>query len=220
MNASKTTTTTTRRLSQACPLFLVRHLCCEMDPSWQPVTGAAQRRRGRRLRAAWRHEQQSIAQALAAYTHHSALRRPTMARAGGWERAVLHGQVPEHPTPPGGAGTEYFSLDVEDVPAAGSRPDRLSAVSGPQERVLRRTVEQIVDCVPVVPLHHTSEPQMVDSVVDVLKILDHSLPGGKAGKATGCPGRSWTTLFLAGRPGRPQGALALYAPCRSALLAS
>ena len=94
-------------------------------------------------------------------------------------------------------GTEYFSHDVEDVPAAGSRPDGLSAVSGPQERVLRRTVEQIVDCVPVVPLFHTSEPQMVDSVVDVLKILDHSLPGGKAGKATRVP---W--LFMRHAPPR------------------
>ena len=26
--------------------FLLCHLCCEMDPSWQPRTGAAQRRRG------------------------------------------------------------------------------------------------------------------------------------------------------------------------------
>ena len=60
-------------------------------------------------------------------------------------------------------------------------------LSGPQEWVLRRTVEQIVDCVPVVRLLYTSEPQMVDSVVDVLKILDHSLPGGKAGKATTVP---------------------------------
>ena len=67
-----------------------------------------------------------------------------MARAGGWERAVLHGHVPEHPAPQA-AGTEYFSLDVEDVPAAGSRPDRLFAVTGPQARVQRRTVQQIVD---------------------------------------------------------------------------
>ena len=153
-----------------------------MDFSWQPVTGAAQRRRGRRLRAAWRHEQQSIAQALAAHTHHSAPLRQTMARAGWWERAALHGHVPEHPTSQA-AATEYFSLDVEDVPAAGSRPDRLFAVSGPQDWVQRRTVEQIVDCVPIVPLLHTSELQMVDSVVEVPKILDHSVPGGKAGSA-------------------------------------
>ena len=129
--------------------------------------------------------------ALAAFSHHSALRRPTMARARGWEQAILHGHVLEHPTSQA-AGTEYFSLDVEDVPAAGSRPDRLSAVSGPQELVLRRTVEQIVGCVPVVPLLHTSEPQ-----VDVLKILDHSLLGGKAGKATRVP---W--LFMRHAPPR------------------
>ena len=53
--------------------------------------GAAMRRRQRRLRAAWRHEQQSIAMALAAALRHSrdggpvtnaAPRRLTTARAG------------------------------------------------------------------------------------------------------------------------------------------
>ena len=92
-----------------------------MDLSWQPSRSAAQRRRGRRLRAARRHEQQSIAQALAVYTHHSAPRRQTMARAGAWVRDEVHGQVLEEPTPQA-AGTEYFSLDVEDVPAARLRP--------------------------------------------------------------------------------------------------
>ena len=58
-----------------------------------------------------------------------------MARAGRWERAVLHGHVPEHPTPQA-AGTEFFSLEVEDVLAAGSRPDRLAGVR-PQERAAR-----------------------------------------------------------------------------------
>ena len=63
------------------------------------------------------------------------------------------------------------------MPAArGSRPDWLSAVSGPQERVPRHTVEQIVDIVPVVPLLHVPAPQTVDSVVEVPKILDKSLP--------------------------------------------
>ena len=62
-----------------------------------------------------------------------------MSRAGSWERAVLHSHVPEHPTPQA-AGTEYFSLDVEDVPAAGSRSDRLFEVR-PQVQVLQHTVE-------------------------------------------------------------------------------
>ena len=75
--------------------------------------------------------------------------------------------------PPQAAGTEYFSLDVEDVPAAGSRPDRLFAVSGPQERVLRHTVEQMGDCVPVVPSLVVLVPQMVDQPVVVLQGLDN-----------------------------------------------
>ena len=56
---------------------------CKMDLRWQPVTGAAQRRKGRWLRAALRHERQSIAMALAEFTHHSS-RGQRMARAGGW----------------------------------------------------------------------------------------------------------------------------------------
>ena len=61
----------------------------------------------------------------------------------------------------------YYPMDVDEVPVAGSRPDR---------RVQQRTVEQIVDIVPVVPLLHVPAPQTVDSVVEVLKILDKSLP--------------------------------------------
>ena len=45
--------------------------------------------------------------------------------------------------PPQAAGTEYFSLDVEDVLAAGSRSDRLFAESGPQDRVQRRTCSRL-----------------------------------------------------------------------------
>ena len=53
------------------------------------------------------------------------------------------GQVPEHPTSQA-AGTQYYSMDVDDLPAAGgSRPDRLTEVR-PQERVQRHTVEQII----------------------------------------------------------------------------
>ena len=146
-----------------------------MDTSWQPVTGAAQRRRGRRLRAAWRHEQQSIAQALAAYTHHAAPRGQSMARAGGWVRDDVHGRVPGEPSPQE-PGTQHFFLDDDSVPElGGSRPDRLVDVR-PQERVTRRIVEQTVDIVPVVQLLHVPVPQMVDSVVEVLKILDKSVP--------------------------------------------
>ena len=62
--------------------------------------------------------------------------------AGCGKREVQHGQVTEHPTPQL-AGIEYFSLDVEDVPATGSRPDRLAGVR-PQERVQQHFVDQFV----------------------------------------------------------------------------
>ena len=54
----------------------------------------------------------------------------------------------------------------------GSRLDRLSGVR-PQERVPRRIVEQIVDSAPVLPLLHDPDlvPQMVDSVVEVLRFF-------------------------------------------------
>ena len=141
-----------------------------MDLSWQPVTGAAQRWRVRRQRAAWRHEQQSIAQALAAHTHHSAPQRQTMARAREWERAAPHAHAREHPTPQA-AGTEYFSLDVEDVPAAGSRPDRFAGVR-PQERVQRHTVEHVVETFVFVPVLDAPVPLMAEQLVDVLALVE------------------------------------------------
>ena len=53
------------------------------------------------------------------------------------------------------------------MPAAGSRPDRLFAVSGPQARVQRRTVQQIVDFDPL-PTLDDPAPQMVVQLPDVL----------------------------------------------------
>ena len=82
------------------------------------VTGAAQRRRGRRLRAALRHERQSIAMALAELTHHTAPRGQRMARAGRWVGEALHGDVPEQPTPQE-PGTQFFDLFDESVSQLG-----------------------------------------------------------------------------------------------------
>ena len=98
-----------------------------------------------------------------------------MASARGWVREEVHGQAPEEPTSQA-AGVQHFCLDDDEPPVVkGTRPDRLADVR-PQERVPRRIVEQIVDYAPVVPLLHAPVPQPVDSVVEVLKILDKSLP--------------------------------------------
>ena len=51
---------------------------CQVDGD-----GAAKRRRLRRLRSWWRHEQQTVAAVLATYLHHSAPRGPKTARTGG-----------------------------------------------------------------------------------------------------------------------------------------
>ena len=106
--------------------------------------------------------------ALAEASHHTAPRGQRTARARGWVRDEVHGRVPEAPTP-SEPSTRYFSLDDNDsVPElGGSRPDRLSGVR-PQERV-----PQIVDSAPVLPLLHDPDPvpQMVDSVVEVLRFF-------------------------------------------------
>ena len=99
-----------------------------------------------------------------------------MARAGVWVRDALHGQVPEAPTPQE-PGTRFHDLDDVSVPElGGSRLDRLPAVSGPQERVQRHTVEQMADGAPVLPMLEAPVPLMVEQLVEVLKILDNSLP--------------------------------------------
>ena len=113
--------------------------------------------------------------ALAESQHHSAQRQKT-ATARVWGREELHGEVPEAPTPQE-PGTRYFNLDDNDsVPElGGSRPDRLAGIR-PQERVPRHIVEQIVDFAPVLPLLHAPVPQTMDSVGEVLKILDKLVP--------------------------------------------
>ena len=73
--------------------------------AWLSLTGspcAAQRRRQRRLRSWWRHEQHSIAAALATSQHHSALRGQKKARAGEGFRVELYGEDLEASPSPGG----------------------------------------------------------------------------------------------------------------------
>ena len=56
------------------------------------------------------------------------------------------------------------------MPVAGSRPDRLTEVR-PQERVLRRTVEQNVEPVRGVPVLDAPVPQMVDQAAEVVRFF-------------------------------------------------
>ena len=62
-----------------------------------------------------------------------------------------------------------MSLDSDVV--GGGRPPSLVDVR-PQERVQQRTVEQIVDPVPSVPMLHDAVPLMAEQLVDFLAPLD------------------------------------------------
>ena len=72
--------------------------------------------------------------------------------------------------PPQAAGIQYFAMDVDEVLVAGSRPDRLTEVR-PQERVLRRPVEQNVVPVRGVPVLDAPVPQMVDQAAEVVRFF-------------------------------------------------
>ena len=79
----------------------------------------------------------------------------------------------QEPTPQA-AGTEYFSLDVAVVPAAGLRPGVL-AEPWPQERVQRHTLELVVDfvcCSPLVQILDAPVPQLVEQLPDVHGFFD------------------------------------------------
>ena len=116
-------------------------------------TGAARRRHRQFLR----HERLGVAMALAEYNHHSAPRRPTMARARG-EESEMNNATGQKTPPPRAASTVYFTLDDdEDVFAA--RPTPLVEVR-PQLGVLRHTVAHIVDFSPFVQILDDPVPQM------------------------------------------------------------
>ena len=121
------------------------------------VAGAAKRRRERRHRAYLKYARMSVAVALSEYKHHTS-RGQRMDRAGVWERAALHGHVPEHPTP-GGRHWVLFS------------GRRRCACRRPQEQVQRHTVDQFVDAVLRLPALDVSVPLMVEQLADVLSLI-------------------------------------------------
>ena len=99
-----------------------------------------------------------MAAVLATFQHHSAPRGLRTARTGEGARDELHGYAPEDALP------------------QGSRPPCLGVPRGPLARVQRRTVQQIVDAVPLVPLLDDPVPQMVEQLPDVLRFFDSLLP--------------------------------------------
>ena len=114
--------------------------------------------------------------ALAETSHHTAPRGQRTARAGEWGSELIYTATIRRTPTPQTAGTQYFAMDADEVPAVGgSRPDRVSDVSGPQERVQRRIVQQTIDVVPL-PMLDAPVPQMVGQLAEVLAFINATLP--------------------------------------------
>ena len=140
--------------------------------------GSAWRRRQRRLRSWWRHEQQSVAMALSAVAHHSfdkvaAGDAHHGLRAQKTDRA---GAAPRRQTQRAAREPELFQL-FEEEPGGwrpGSVPD-----PRPQERVQRHNVEHLTDLVRVAPMVQILDapvPQTVDNLMDAFRVMDQRLP--------------------------------------------
>ena len=169
------------------------HIMADSSGQFQS-SGAARRRRERRLRSRLRHEQQSIRMAMATVMHHSykvhaengAPRSQDNATRGGrWVRGARRGQGPEAPTPQE-PGTQHCTLDDDDsVPElGGSRPDRLADVR-PQEGIRRHTVEQMEDCLAVLELlglkrMKEDEEERIERICDKIEVRIPLSSGAKA----------------------------------------
>ena len=88
------------------------------------VTGAAQRRKQRWIRSWWRHEQVSVAAAVATALHHSSQRGGGVVcrRTGTGDGGNREGEVHE----------KHVGLRAQKRPLPGTRPEPLEEVSEPQ----------------------------------------------------------------------------------------
>ena len=156
--------------------------------------GAAKRRRDRRLRMHWRHEQLTLQMALAAALHHSRDVGPVTynaLRSQKTARAEATNNAPRSQMSSVAGDTELFSLCEDEL--GGTRPDRLYEVR-PQERDQRHTVEQIVDTVLFVPSLDVPVPQMENQLVDECRFLDVLIPS----RLSKCPRSRLHPVLLAG----------------------
>ena len=127
------------RLRQVAPFVLVIFavpLSCR--PWMELATGAAMRRRQRRLRSWLRHERMTVAMALAESVRTTPQGVRSMPGAGFGEHEQHYtAETRKPPTPQ----PELFSLEEEP---GGGLPAPLSEVAGRQDKVVRHVVEDLV----------------------------------------------------------------------------
>ena len=117
--------------------------------------------------------------ALAAAQHHSAPKS-----AGPVSHNVLRNQNTAR------EGTKFYAMSEDSDVVGGCRPPSLLELR-PQERVLRHTAEQIGDVAPVVPALGVPEPQMVDQLVAMIKVVGSVVPE----QIIAVPKISWPSRF-------------------------
>ena len=134
------------------------------------ATGAARRRRQRRLRAHWRHEQLSLQMLLATYEHHATPRGQSKARSRG-EESEMNNAFGQKTPPPRAASTVHFDLfDEGEVLAA--RPTPLVEVR-PQLGVQRHSAEQVIETFVPVQVLDAPVPQVGEvHVVEFMREFD------------------------------------------------
>ena len=115
------------------------------------------RRRQRRLRAQWRHEQQTVAMVLATVGHHS---------FGPTANDALRSQKLVTSTREGVEGETYDAPRRQKPPPPGTRPASLAEPRRDVMQVQRHTVEHLADGVPCLPTLDVPVPQMVDQPED------------------------------------------------------
>ena len=130
------------------------------------ATGAAMRRRQRRLRAWARHERLSIAMAPATVEHHS---------YGPTANAAPSGQTTGTSAREGEVRELHYGLRAQKRPLPGLRPAPLSEVL-PQVGLQRHTVQQRIVHTPYVQILDAPVPQKVEQLVDFFKNLDIEVP--------------------------------------------
>ena len=113
------------------------------------ATGAAKRRRERRLRSMLRHERMTVAMALAEFSHHSS-RGQRKVRAG--EEGHEQNNTVKFRKPP--------------------TPQPLFEVAGRQDKVVRYVMEDLGSVCPFVQILDLPVPQIGGDVTDTLRFLD------------------------------------------------
>ena len=138
------------------------------------ASGAATRRRERRLRSMLRHERMAVAMALAEALHHSSGTTPSLRDTRvveGAKNDASRGQKTVTRAREGEVREEHLAQQRQTQLPPGIRPALLVEVH-PQGCVERHIVEDPSELAPLVQILDAPVPQMVDSALDFFRRLD------------------------------------------------